>query len=126
MFIIVLFCFTSCTEEKTPSDTVKSFFSHMQNGHYRRALSCTNYSEEDVDLIIDEYKSAKYRINQYEILSESVSEKRDSAVVLAAFDCSVNFYDNQEIEIDNSVIKLVFVNGEWKICEMLNEHNHDD
>ena len=108
---VAVFGLTSC-KSSSPSDTVKAYYKALQAGDYEKALSYTDITDQEViQKQIEKCKELDFKVVDFEILSENVSEDGNSATVEVK--TSVTF----EGETDEATqkLKLVKVDGKWKI-----------
>lgn len=111
--VVAVFGLTSC-KSSSPSDTVKAYYKALQAGNYEKALSYTDITDQEViQKQIEKYKEFDIKVVDFEILSEKISEDGNSATVEVKSTVTSSF--NQEPEESTKELKLVKVDGKWKL-----------
>lgn len=111
--VVAVFGLTSC-KSSSPSDTVKAYYKALQAGDYEKALSYTDITDQEViQKQIEKYKEFDIKVVDFEILSEKISEDGNSATVEVKNTVTSSF--NQEPEESTKELKLVKVDGKWKL-----------
>ncbi len=104
---------TSC-KSSSPSDTVKAYFKALQAGDYEKALSYTDITDQEaIQKQIEKYKGFDIKVVDFEILSEKISDDGNSATVEVKSTVTSSF--NEEPEESTKEMKLVKVDGKWKL-----------
>ena len=111
--VVAVFGLTSC-KSSSPSDTVKAYFKALQAGNYEKALSYTDITDQEtIQKQIAKYKEFDIKVVDFEILSEKISEDGNSATVEVKSTVTSSF--NEEPEESTKEMKLVKVDGKWKL-----------
>lgn len=111
--VVAVFGLTSC-KSSSPSATVKAYFKALQAGDYEKALSYTDIiDQETIQKQIEKYKGFDIKVVDFEILSEKISEDGNSATVEVKSTVTSSF--NEEPEESTKEMKLVKVDGKWKL-----------
>lgn len=111
--VVAVFGLTSC-KSSSPSDTVKAYYKALQAGDYEKALSYTDITDQEaIQQQIAKYKEFDIKVIDFEILSEKISEDGNSATVEVKNTVTSSF--NQEPEESTKELKLVKVDGKWKL-----------
>lgn len=120
--IIVLLCavvavlgMTSC-KKSSPSDTVNAYYKALQAGDYEKAFTYTDLTDqEEIQKQIQKFQGFNIKIVNYEILSETVSDDGNSAVVEVKQTTTSSF--NETPEEDTKKLDLVKKDGKWLLHE---------
>ncbi len=111
--VVAVFGMTSC-KSSSPSDTVKAYFKALQAGDYEKALSYTDITDQEaIQKQIEKYKGFDIKVVDFEILSEKISDDGNSATVEVKSTVTSSF--NEEPEESTKEMKLVKVDGKWKL-----------
>lgn len=111
--VVAVFGMTSC-KSSSPSDTVKAYFKALQAGDYEKALSFTDITDQEaIQKQIEKYKGFDIKVVDFEILSEKISDDGNSATVEVKSTVTSSF--NEEPEESTKEMKLVKVDGKWKL-----------
>ena len=111
--VVAVFGLTSC-KSSSPSDTVKAYYKALQAGDYEKALSYTDITDQEViQKQIEKCKELDFKVVDFEILSEKISEDGNSATVEVKSTVTSSF--NEEPEESTKEMKLVKVDGKWKL-----------
>lgn len=111
--VVAVFGLTSC-KSSSPSDTVNAYFKALQAGDYEKALSYTDITDQEtIQKQIEKYKGFDIKVVDFEILSEKISEDGNSATVEVKSTVTSSF--NEEPEESTKEMKLVKVDGKWKL-----------
>lgn len=104
---------TSC-KSSSPSNVVKDYYKALQAGDFKKAMTYTDLAtDEDIQKQIEKYQSFNIKIQDFEILSETIAEDGNSAVVEVKQTMTSAF--NEEPKEDTKKLELVKVDGKWKI-----------
>lgn len=104
---------TSC-KSSSPSGVVKDYYKALQAGDIQKAMTYTDLAtDEDIQKQVEKYQSFNIKIISYEIVSETIAEDGNSAVVEVKQTMTSAF--NEEPKEDTKELKLVKVDGKWKI-----------
>lgn len=104
---------TSC-KSPSPSNVVKDYYKALKAGDIKKAMTYTDIAtDEDVQKQVEKYQSFNIKILDYEILSETIAEDGNSAVVEVKQTMTSAF--NEEPKEDTKKLDLVKVDGKWKI-----------
>lgn len=109
--VVAVFGLTSC-KSSSPSDTVNAYFKALQAGDYEKALSYTDITDQEtIQKQVEKCKGLDFKVVDFEILSEKVSEDGNSATV------EVKSTESFEGETDEGTqqLELVKVDGKWVI-----------
>ena len=120
--IIVLLCavaavfgMSSC-KKSSPSDTVNAYYKALQAGDYEKAFSYTDIADQaEVKKQIEKIQGFNLKVVSYEILSETISDDGNSAVVEVKQSTTSSFNDTPEEETKK--LDLVKVDGKWLLHE---------
>jgi hypothetical protein len=111
--VVAVFGMTSC-KSSSPSDTVKAYFKALQAGDYEKALSYTDITDQEaIQKQIEKYKGFDIKVVDFEILSEKISDDGNSATVEVKSTVTSSF--NEEPEESTKEMKLMKVDGKWKL-----------
>lgn len=112
--LVAVFCLASCNSTSTPTGVVKAYHDALSSGEYEKAVSYTVLTDqEDIDGYAKKLKDVEYKVLSYEILSETISEDGESAVVEVKRTTTSSM--NQEPKESTDNVKLTKVDGKWKI-----------
>ena len=112
--LAAVFCLASCNSTSTPTGVVKAYHEALSSGNYEKAVSYTALTDqEDLDGYAKMLKDSEYKVLNYEIISETISEDGESAVVEVKRTTSSSF--NKEPKESTDKVKLSKVDGKWKI-----------
>ncbi|MCR4827260.1 MAG: DUF4878 domain-containing protein [Bacteroidales bacterium] len=112
--LVVVFCLVSCNSASTPTSVVKSYLDALSSGDYEKAISYTELTDkEDIDGYAKKLKDVEYKVLSYEVLSETISEDGESAVVEVKKTATNTLNKNPKETTDK--VKLSKVDGKWKI-----------
>ena len=111
--VAAVFGMASC-KSASPSDTVKEYYKALQKPDYQKALSYTDIANpEEVQKQVEKFQNFNFKVIDFEIVSETISEDGNSAVVETK--CTTTSSFNAEPEEDTKKLNLVKVDGKWKI-----------
>ena len=112
--LVAVFCLASCNSTSTPTGVVKAYHDALSSGKYTQAVAYTVLTDqEDIDGYAKKLQDCEYKVLKYEIVSETISEDGESAVVEVKRTTSSTF--NKEPEETTDKVKLSKVDGKWKI-----------
>jgi hypothetical protein len=112
--LVAVFCLASCNSTSTPTGVVKAYHDAVSSGNYDKAVTYTVLTnQEDLDGYAKKLKDCEYKVLNYEIISETISEDGESAVVEVKRTTSSTF--NKEPKESTDKVKLSKVDGKWKI-----------
>ena len=112
--LVAVFCLASCNSTSTPTGVVKAYHDALSSGNYEKAVSYTVLTDkEDIDGYAKKLKDCEYKVLNYEIISETISEDGESAVVEVKRTTSSTF--NKEPKESTDKVNLSKVDGKWKI-----------
>lgn len=112
--LVVVLGLASCKSTSTPTAVVKAYHDALSHGKYEKAVTYTVLTEqEDIDGYAKKLKDYEYKVLNYEILSETISEDGNSAVVQVKRTTSSALDNTPRESIDE--VKLSKVDGTWKI-----------
>ena len=112
--LVAVICLASCNSTSTPTGVVKAYHDALSSGNYEKAVSYTVLTDqEDIDGYAKKLKDCEYKVLSYEIISETISEDGESAVVEVKRTTSSSINKTPEESTDN--VKLTKVDGKWKI-----------
>lgn len=113
--IAAVFGMTSC-KSTSPSDVVKDYYKALQAGDFQKAMTYTDLaSDEEIQKQIQKYQNFDVKVVSYEVLSETISDDGNSAVVEVKHAVTSSF-DSEPTEKTDK-LNLVKVDGKWKIHE---------
>lgn len=111
---VAIFGLTSCNSSSSPSGVVKAYHEALKSGDYQKAVSLTELTEqEDIQGYADKMKGYEYKVLDYEILSETISDDGETAVVEVKRTTSNSL--NKEPKENTDKVNLKKVDGKWKI-----------
>ncbi len=117
--IIVLFAvvavlgLTSC-KKSSPSSVVESYYKALQVPDYEKALSYTDIvDQEELKSQLEKLEGFKTKVIDFEILSETIADDGNSAVVEVKYNMTSSF--NETPQEQTKKLNLVKVDGKWKI-----------
>ncbi len=112
--LVAVFCLASCNSASSPTGVVKSYLDALSSGDYEKAISYTELTDkEDIDGYAKKLKDVEYKVLSYEVLSETISEDGESAVVEVKKTAASTLNKNPKETTDK--VKLSKVDGKWKI-----------
>ncbi len=112
--LVVVFCLVTCNSASTPTSVVKSYLDALSSGDYEKAISYTELTDkEDIDGYAKKLKDVEYKVLSYEVLSETISEDGESAVVEVKKTATNTLNKNPKETTEK--VKLSKVDGKWKI-----------
>ena len=112
--LVAVFCLASCNSASTPKGVVNAYHKALSSGDYEKAVSYTVLTDkEDIDGYAAKLKDFEYKVVNYEILSETISEDGESAVVEVKRTTTSTM--NKEPKESTDKVKLSKVDGKWKI-----------
>jgi hypothetical protein len=118
LFVIVLavvavFGMTSC-KSSSPSKVVNEYYKALQAGDIQKAMTYTDIvDQEKIQEQIEKYQGFDVKIVSYEVLSETIAEDGNTAEVEVKQSATSSF--NSEPKEDTKTLRLVKVDGKWKI-----------
>lgn len=111
--VAAVFGMASCNSS-SPSKTVDAYYKALKAGDFEKALTYTDITDsEEIQEQLEKYKGFDIKILDYEILSETVSDDGNSAVVEVRQSMTSSF--NKEPKEDTKKLNLIKVDGKWKI-----------
>ena len=112
--MVAVFCLASCNSTSTPTGVVKAYHDALSSGDYEKAVTYTTLtSQEDLDGYAKKLKDFEYKVLSYEVLSETISEDGETAVVEVKRTTTSSM--NKEPKESTDKVKLSKVDGKWKI-----------
>lgn len=112
--LVAVFCLASCNSTSTPTGVVKAYHDALSSGDYEKAVTYTTLtSQEDLDGYAKKLKDFEYKVLSYEVLSETISEDGETAVVEVKRTTTSSM--NKEPKESTDKVKLSKVDGKWKI-----------
>lgn len=112
--MVALFGMTSCGSSSSPSGVVKAYHDALKSGNYDKAVTYTVLTEkEDIEEYAAKLKGFEYKVLDYEVLSETIAEDGESAVVEVKRTTTSKM--NQEPKEVTDKVNLKKVDGKWKI-----------
>ncbi|MBR4646477.1 MAG: DUF4878 domain-containing protein [Bacteroidales bacterium] len=112
--LVAVFCLASCNSTSTPTGVVKAYHDALSSGDYEKAVTYTTLtSQEDLDGYAKKLKDFEYKVLSYEVLSETISEDGETAVVEVKRTTTNSM--NKEPKETTDKVKLSKVDGKWKI-----------
>lgn len=112
--LVAVFCLASCNSTSTPTGVVKAYHDALSSGDYEKAVTYTTLtSQEDLDGYAKKLKDLEYKVLSYEVLSETISEDGETAVVEVKRTTTSSM--NKEPKESTDKVKLSKVDGKWKI-----------
>lgn len=113
--VAAVFGMTSC-KKASPTDTVNAYYKALQAGDYEKAFTYTDITDkEEVKKQIEKFQGFNVKIVSYEILSETISDDGNSAVVEVKQSTTSAF--NETPEEETKKLDLVKVDGKWLLHE---------
>ena len=111
--VVAVFGLTSC-KKSSPSSVVESYYKALQVPDYEKALSYTDIiDEEEMMSQLEKLEGFKTKVIDFEILSETIAEDGNSAVVEVKYNMTSSF--NETPQEQTKKLNLVKVDGKWKI-----------
>jgi len=111
--VVAVFAMASCSSS-SPKSTVDAYYKALKAGDFEKALTYTDITDQEaIKDQLEKYKGFDIKILDYEILSETVSDDGNSAFVQVKQSMTSSF--NKEPKEDTKDLKLVKVDGKWKI-----------
>lgn len=111
--VVAVFGLTSC-KKSSPSSVVESYYKALQVPDYEKALSYTDIiDEEEMKSQLEKLEGFKTKVIDFEILSETIAEDGNSAVVEVKYNMTSSF--NETPQEQTKKLNLVKVDGKWKI-----------
>lgn len=112
--VVAVFGLISCNNTSTPSGVVKAYHDALSHGKYEKAVTYTVLTDqEDINGYAKKLKDCEYKVLNYEILSEEISEDGETAVVEVKRTTSSTMNTTPEESTDK--VRLKKVDGKWKI-----------
>lgn len=112
--LVAVFCLASCNSTSTPTGVVKAYHDALSAGNYDKAVTYTVLTDkEDIDGYAAKLKDYEFKVLSYEILSETISEDGESAVVEVKRTTSSSL--SKEPKESTDKVNLKKVDGKWKI-----------
>ena len=112
--MVAVFCLASCNSTSTPTGVVKAYHDALSAGNYDKAVTYTVLTDkEDIDGYAAKLKDYEFKVLSYEILSETISEDGESAVVEVKRTTSSSL--SKEPKESTDKVNLKKVDGKWKI-----------
>jgi hypothetical protein len=120
LFAAVAFLFASCKSGSTPEAVAESFLKAVYTADFEKAKSlCTEESKQAIDFVaafasqsVDDMKKAKVG---FELISSTIAEDGNSAVVLAKVTGTLDLQKEEVIDEKDEKVKLVKVNDKWLV-----------
>jgi hypothetical protein len=111
--VVAVFGMTSC-KKSSPSSVVESYYKALQVPDYEKALSYTDITDQDeLKSQLEKLEGFKTKVIDFEILSETIAEDGNSAVVEVKYNMTSSF--NETPQEQTKKLNLVKVDGKWKI-----------
>ncbi|MBP5563648.1 MAG: DUF4878 domain-containing protein [Bacteroidales bacterium] len=111
--VVAVFGLTSC-KSNSPSKVVDNYYKALQAGDYQKAMTYTDLvDQEEIQKQIEKYQGFDVKIISYEVVSETIAEDGNTAEVEVKQSATSSF--NSEPKEDTKTLKLVKVDGKWKI-----------
>lgn len=111
--VVAVFGLTSC-KKSSPSSVVESYYKALQVPDYEKALSYTDITDQDeLKSQLEKLEGFKTKVIDFEILSETIAEDGNSAVVEVKYNMTSSF--NETPQEQTKKLNLVKVDGKWKI-----------
>ena len=111
--VVAVFGLTSC-KSSSPSKVVDNYYKALQAGDYQKAMTYTDLTDqEEIQKQIEKYQGFNVKIISYEVVSETIAEDGNTAEVEVKQSATSSF--NSEPKEDTKTLKLVKVDGKWKI-----------
>ena len=111
--VVAVFGLTSC-KSSSPSKVVDNYYKALQAGDYQKAMTYTDLTDqEEIQKQIEKYQGFNVKIISYEVVSETIAEDGNTAEVEVKQSATSSF--NSEPKEDSKTLKLVKVDGKWKI-----------
>ena len=112
--LVAVFCLASCNSTSTPTGVVKAYHDALSSGKYEKAVTYTVLTDQEyLDGYAKKLKDCEYKVLSYEILSETISEDGESAVVEVKRTTSSTL--SKEPKESTDKVNLKKVDGKWKI-----------
>lgn len=113
--VAAVFGMTSCNSS-SPSKVVTSYYKALQAGDLEKAMTYTDLtSDEEIQKQIEKFNTFEIKVQNFEIVSETIADDGNSAVVEVKQTVTSAF--NSEPKEDTKKLNLVKVDGKWKIHE---------
>ena len=113
--VAAVFGMTSC-KSSSPSKVVTDYYKALQAGDLEKAMTYTDLAtDEEIQKQIEKFKTFEIKVQNFEIVSETIADDGNSAVVGVKQTITSAF--NSEPKEDTKKLNLVKVDGKWKIHE---------
>ena len=113
--VAAVFGMTSC-KSSSPSKVVTNYYKALQAGDLEKAMTYTDLAtDEEIQKQIEKFKTFEIKVLDFEIVSETIADDGNSAVVEVKQTVTSAF--NSEPKEDTKKLNLVKVDGKWKIHE---------
>ena len=114
LILAVVFC--ACSSSSSPKAVVNDYYKALKNGDFEKAMTYTTLTDEaEIQQNVKKMQDFKFQVTDYEILSEEIAEDGENATVDVKYTASNAFKETPEEQ--NETVKLVKVDGKWKIKE---------
>lgn len=111
--VVAVFGMTSC-KSSSPSNVVKDYYKALKAGDLEKAMTYTDLTtDEEIQKQIKKFQDFEIKVLDFEIVSETVSDDGNSAVVEVKQSVTSAF--NSEPKEETKSLNLVKVDGKWKI-----------
>ena len=111
--LAVIFC--ACGSSSSPKAVVNDYYKALKNGDFEKALTYTTAKDEEIQQQVKKLQDFKFKVSDYEILSENIAEDGENATVEVKYTASNAFKETPEEQTET--VKLIKVDGKWKINE---------
>lgn len=114
VILAVVFC--ACSSSSSPKAVVNDYYKALKSGDFEKAMTYTTLTDEaEIQQNVKKMQDFKFQVTDYEILSEEIAEDGETATVDVKYTASNAFKETPEEQ--NETVKLVKVDGKWKIKE---------
>ena len=111
--VVAALLFVSCGSS-SPKDVTNSYYKALQKGDFEKALSYTTMvDDQEIQKEINKMEGMDFKIPEYEIISEEISDDGQTAVVEVKYKFTSAF--NSEPEETTNKVTLIKQDGKWKI-----------
>ena len=104
----------SCGSSNTPSGVVKEYYKALSAGKYEKAVSMTTMTDqENIKGYAEKLESVGYKVSSYEILSETIADDGENAVVEVKIATSTT--EEPTPKEETKKVRLKKMDGKWRI-----------
>ena len=112
---IALFTLASCNNGNKPNNTVREYYDYLKAGDYKNAAQMLFDDEKSVDATVYLLETVKYKVLEYKIVDEIVSDDGLTASVKVETKISTEYEGQHKIKDYTQDVPLSNMDGVWKI-----------